>query len=228
VAELEPVAWLLAGIVVGTNTGRGWARSRRALVAAGLAALAALAVLAAGTLDVAADHRARTLGSGGTGPRPTALRPDAIRYYLAEARAGQPDAARKALERALDLWPRDPIVRLEHARLLLEEARGTGSTATLAQARAELERLSRDDPRNAAVLLRLGVARALAKDAAGAERAWLRAERLAPRSGAAAVNLAIAYAQAGDWPKARAAAQRALALDPANEVATQILNTNGT
>ncbi|MGH9154891.1 MAG: tetratricopeptide repeat protein [Acidimicrobiales bacterium] len=82
---------------------------------------------------------------------------------------------------------------------------------------ATLEALAADDFRQAEVLLRLGLARALAGDHPVAERAWLAAERLAPASAAASTNLAEAYARAGRWEEAQAAARRALSPDPGDQ-----------
>jgi tetratricopeptide (TPR) repeat protein len=240
VAELEPVAWLLAGIVASCVARPGEltaVRAPRALpaAAAGLAAVA----LVAGVLDLVADRDARTAlvaaGAGGhAGPghprRAARLRPDAVRYRLVAARAlearGSVEglaAAVATLDTALSLSPRDPVVRSERARLLLERARRSGSAADVAAAREALERLGSADPRNAQVLLRLGLGRQLAGDAAGAEHAWLRAERLAPRSAAASTDLALAYAAASRWSDARAAALRALAREPADDRARQVL-----
>jgi tetratricopeptide (TPR) repeat protein len=115
------------------------------------------------------------------------------------------------------------VVRGEQARLLLERARRTGTRHDRSAARAALERLRHDDPRNAAVLLRLGVVRALDGDERGAEHAWLAAEDLAPRSAAASTDLAVLYARNGRWPDAAAAARRALERDPGSELARDVL-----
>jgi O-antigen ligase/Tfp pilus assembly protein PilF len=233
VAELEPVAWLLAGMVVravAAGDGDAVVRARPRPVAAGVACVVAVGVLAAGVLDVAADRRARALLAHGASALPSHLRPDALRYHLVEARAaedaGRLDAAIAAVDDGLDVSGRDPVARSERARLLLEQARATRAPADVAAARAALERVAHDDPRNAEVALRLGVARALAGDEAGAERAWRKAERLAPRSPAASVNLAVAYARAGQRDKARAAARVALDRDPSNRRAAEILETS--
>jgi Flp pilus assembly protein TadD len=229
IGELEPVAWLLAGAVVGEMAQASEWRQVRLPRAVGVAA-AGLAVLAlvAGGLDVVADHRADAALRGNGDPTGApALRPDVLRYRLAAARALEDDgsygAAIVQLDRALDVSPRDPVVRMTRARLLLERARRSGDPAQLAIARTALRRLRADDPRNAEVLLRLGVAEALSGDDGAAERAWKAAERLAPRSAAASTDLALAYARLGRTAEARAAARRALARDPSNARARQIL-----
>jgi tetratricopeptide (TPR) repeat protein len=170
---------------------------------------------------------------GGTvaGPeRAVSLRPDQLRYRLVAARAYEArgslsgvDLALAQLDRALDLSPRDPIARSEHARLVLERARRNHRRVDAQKARDELEHLRRDDPRNAQVLLRLGVARALTGDDRGAEAAWLDAQRLAPRSAAAPTDLAVLYARQGRTADARAAARRALARDPEALAARDVL-----
>jgi Flp pilus assembly protein TadD len=83
--------------------------------------------------------------------------------------------------------------------------------------------LRHDDPHNAQVLLRLGVARALDGDDRGAQRAWTAAEQLAPRSAAASTDLALLYVRRGDWPAAAAAAKRALDRDPGSQQARDVL-----
>ena len=239
VAELDPVAWLLAGVVVSRAVRPDERitppRPRLVPVVAGAAAAAALA---AGVLDVAADRRARAALAAVARQEPVGdpaaaarLRPDAVRYRLVAARAEAagtaPGGLGRALdhvERALDVSPRDPVARSERGRLLLARARRSGDRADARAARRGLEALARDDPRNAETLLRLGLARDLDGDSAGAERAWLEAERLAPRSAAAPANLALAYARAGRWDDARAAARRALAREPSDARARQVLD----
>ena len=215
VAELEPVAWLLAGTVVATGDRSLALRPRRWMpaVAGGLAAVA----LVAGVLDVVADRRARDIVASDTvDPTGAArLRPDALRYRLAAARQLPPARAIAQLDRALDVSPRDPVVRSERARILLE--------LDPPLALAALQDLAADDPRNAEVLLRLGLAHARTAHPADAERMWKRAEYLAPKSAAASTNLALAYAQQGRWPAAAAAARRALARDPDNDRARAVL-----
>jgi hypothetical protein len=240
-AEIDPVAWLLAGVVVGRVAPPGDRIALRvpAAMRAAAGALAAIA-LVAGVLDLAADRDARTTlaaiadGRLPAGDHAAELRPDAVRYRLVAARAlesrGTPSGVDRALAHvrdALDVSPRDPLARSEEARLLLSRARLTRAGTDIAAARRALAALLDDDPRNAETLLRTGVAASLAGDDEAAERAWLAAERLAPRSAAASVDLALAYARAERWEDARAAARRALARDPGNERALDVLRRAG-
>jgi O-antigen ligase len=245
-AELDPVAWLLTGIVAASvaRPAEAAAAHRVPRPVPALAGALALTALVAGALDVVADRDARAtlaavaaerLPGAGQAPR---LRPDAVRYRLVAARSlaatGTPSGIDRALaqvDHALDLSPRDPVARAEEARLLLERARLTSDGEAIRAARRALDRLLADDPRNAETLLRSGVAAALDGDDAAAEGAWLAAERLAPRSAAASVDLALAYARTQRWDEARAAARRALQRDPGNERALEVLRrarANGT
>ncbi|HEX2701032.1 MAG TPA: O-antigen ligase family protein [Acidimicrobiales bacterium] len=238
VAEIDPVAWLLAGVVVARVARKDeLVRLRPPRAVPVIAGAVAAAALVAGTLDVVADRVAkRTLAAAADGRAVDAtaaarLRPDAVRYRLVAARALEsgtaPGAHRKALEqldRALDVSPRDPVAGAERARLLLDRARRTAAPADIATAAATLRALARRDPRNGETQLRLGIALDLSGNAAGAERAWLAAEHLAPASAAAPANLALAYAEAGRWDEARAAAMRALRRDPGNEQARRVLD----
>jgi O-antigen ligase/Flp pilus assembly protein TadD len=232
VPELDVVAWLLAGLVVGATVRSGEKRSysvsRVVPVALGVVGFAALM---AGVLDVAADRSARrALADAADADRAMHLRPDALRYRLVAARAHEAtgtadglDAAIERLREARALSPGDPVAGTELGRLLLDRARRTGAAVDIDQARRHLEGLAPRDPHNAETQLRLGLARALDGDDAAAEQAWLSAERLAPRSAAASTNLALAYARLGRTDDARAAAGRALRRDPAAERAHDVL-----
>ena len=238
VAELDPVAWLLAGLVVSRVLQSSEVRRMRPpRVVPVLAAVATAGALAAGVLDIGADRVARrTLAAAADGQptdpdRAARLRPDALRYRLVAARAWDASTAAGArakalyqVDRALDLSPRDPVARAERTRLLLDSARLTKAPADVRAARTALEQLASEDPRNAETLLRLGVARDLAGDVEGAEEAWRAAERLAPRSSAASTNLALSYAEAGRWDEAAAAARRALRRNPSDARARQVLD----
>jgi tetratricopeptide (TPR) repeat protein len=234
-AELDPAVWLLAGLLAAraplAEPGTGASRQARPAVAVG-AAVAAIA-LVAGWRDVVADRAAkRSLAALGRGQlatagraaqRATDQRPDVIRYRLVAAGADRAqatpagfEAALKDLDRALDVSPRDPVVRGERGRVLIDAGR-------FAEARAWMEDLVADDPLNAEWQLRLGVAAARVGKLPEAERAWTAAEDLDPRSPAPAINLATAYADAGRWTEARAAARRAIQRDPTNQQAADLL-----
>lgn len=240
IAELEPVVWLLAGTLSVHRSPRIAGRTVHRTRLAGVVAVVAVLALVAGALDVVSDRRAkRELGAIASGEfvHATAakLRPDQVRYWLADASVHESDGTDRGLRRALDdiehaldVSPHDPVVQREKGRLLLAQARRGTSPSV---ARGYLGALSRRDPHDAETLLRLGIAHDLAGDAAGAIAAWRRAEYLAPRSAAASTNLAVAYARAGRRTAARKAAERALQRDPQNETAFQLLEElkeNGT
>ena len=219
-AELDPVAWLLAGAALAAG---GAAEVRLPRV---LPVVAAAGFAVAGVLGVVADRQARA----GDPSAAADLRPDVVRYRLAEAAEHEAvgssaglDRAIASVDRARGVSPLDPAVRSEWTRLLLARAQRTGTPRHVRLARAALEDLADLDPRNAEVLLRLGVARALDGDDRAAERAWLDAERLAPRSAAASVDLALAYERQGRAGEAAVQAERALARDPGNPDATEVL-----
>lgn len=237
VAELEPIAWLLAGMCATPLTTLSPQAPRRRFIAA-IAGVLAAAALGVGVLDVVADRRAKRTLAAIADDTPAAatvanLRPDQVRYHLVDAQAHESPGATRGIiqaiadvDEALDVSPRDPVARREKARLLVALARRSNAPANAKQrALAYLEQLAQDDPRNAEVLLRLGIARDLTGDTQGAVVAWRRAEYLAPKSGAASSNLAVAYAQQGRTSEARNAAKRALARDPDNGPAQQVLDS---
>ncbi|MGE3621481.1 MAG: O-antigen ligase family protein [Acidimicrobiia bacterium] len=196
VFELEPLAWLLAGVVVATTAtapGRALPRGRRP---AG-AALAALALLAAtaGALDVAADRAARRAdvalarGDGRAAARAArqaaGRRPDVLRLHLLVARAAVAAdegtlAGLAALDDALALSPDDPVARRERARLLVVRADATRTPAHLATARdavaTELDR----DPLDPQLWALRAVVAELDGDEPGARAAVDRARALTP------------------------------------------------
>ena len=222
-AELDPTAWLLAGSAIAA----GPTASRRWLAAPSLALAAVLA--GAGALGVVADRSRQN-------DRAARLRPDVASYHLAVAAdeesvgsSASLDRAIAAVDRAGRWHPLDPIVVAERTRLLLERALRSGTSGHVASARTALEDAVLDDPRNAELLLRVGVARSLDGDDDAAEDAWRDAERLAPRSATASVHLALLYARTDRTDEARAAAFRALRREPGNAVAERLLeSTDGT
>ncbi|HEX7131134.1 MAG TPA: O-antigen ligase family protein [Iamia sp.] len=238
-AEIEPVAWLLAGVLLafplprtGDQIERVAVRSDHRFGVVGVrVALAGLAVVAliAGIRDVAADHRAdvaaRALAAG-DGPTAAAaatdavtLRPDVVRLRLlagrAEVAAGEGLlAALDQVAAALRTSPGDPIVRRERIRLLVARAAATEVPEHARRARAEADAEVADDPANGALWLLAGEAARLDGDPERAREAWERAEHLDPRSPAAAVDLALLHLAAGRDDEARAALDRARAVDP--------------
>ncbi len=240
-ADIEPVAWLLAGMVV-AHVARSEERVDLhaprpvALLVAGLAVVAAVA----GARDVMADRATRAASAAlarGDDPvaqhqaaRAAALRPDQIEYWLAAEQADAAPDTPSAITRglsdlhtALGISPGDPLLLDERGRLLLERALRSGSAGDLAAAHADLARLVSADPFDAQDQLRLGVAAAQGGDRRGAQQAWLAADRLAPASASAATDLAILYAGEKRWRDAAAAAHQALARDPSDASARGVL-----
>lgn len=198
VVELEPLAWLLAGLLLAAApaaTARGGQVERTVPVPV-LAALGLVATVAlvAGLTDLAADRHARraadalAAGDGAAAASSAAaatdLRPDTVRLHLLDGRARVADqqgftAALESVDRALALSPGDPVVRLERARLLVARAEATRSPAHIDRARAEVERLLADDPRHAELWRLAAVAADLDGDRSSAEEAQHRAGELA-------------------------------------------------
>jgi putative inorganic carbon (HCO3(-)) transporter len=236
-AEVEPVAWLLAGVLLaadpsrtGDQISRPEGRSDRHYgVGRVVLAGAAVVALVAGVRDVAADHRAagaaRALADG-DGPAAAraaedavALRPDVVRLRLLAARADE--AAGEGIVAALDqveaarrTSPGDPIVERERIRLLVARAAAPEIPAHARRARRAADAAVADDPADGALWLLAGEAARLDGDPVRARTAWERAERLDPRSPAAAVDLALLHHDAGRDAEARAALDRARAIDP--------------
>jgi O-antigen ligase len=179
-AELDPMAWLLAGVLarrMATDDELATVTVPAATpVMAGALATAALGV---GALDVAADHDARTTLRAladerlPTGTAAARLRPDQVRYHLVAARAGAARqtpsgyrAALQALDDAAAISPADPVVERERARVLLDRANQFGDRPSVDAARRQLRRLLRDDPHNKELRAWLDAANQIANQAA--------------------------------------------------------------
>jgi hypothetical protein len=195
VVELEPLAWLLAGLLVASASP---APPRR--FAAGRAGPALLGVLAAvalvaGVADVAADRRAGTavdaLARGDHRAAATAAeaavsrRPDTVRLRVLAAAAVVADdqgtlAGLRQLDRALDVSPGDPIVLLDRARLLVERAEATHVPAPLVRAEQEVDDLLAADAHNAALWRLAARLAAVRGDATAEQDATARADDLTP------------------------------------------------
>lgn len=236
-AEVEPVAWLLAGVVVAqprpapARSPHGPARSPHGAVRVARWACAALAVVAAvaGGRDVLADRDAgRAVDALAVGDGRAALaaaddavarRPDEVRLHLLRARArvaaGEgTEAALAAVEDAAAVSPDDPVVRRERARLLVQRAAATEVPADAAVARVAVEDALDADPVSGDLWLLAGEAARLDGDPDAAARAWTRAEALTPARPDAALDLALLHAATGDDAAARAALDRARAIAP--------------
>ncbi len=200
IAELEPLVWLLAGLVLAASPSfvdrsspqRSFAVHRTLPVLLGV--LAAVAFVA-GVLDVAADRQAAraadalaegdTAAAADAAANATRLRPDVVRLHLLEARARVADeqgtlAGLAAVDDALSVSPADPIARRERARLLVVRAEATRAPDHIDEARTEVERLLARDPLDATLWALAAVSAELDGDQAAARQALERAEDLSP------------------------------------------------
>ena len=229
-AEIEPIVWLLAGVVVaGTarpHERRVWVISRSAVT---IAAGAALVALAAGITDVVADRRAhRAVDARSRGDAEAAfvhassaasLRPDELRLHLLKAETAR--AADRGIVVALDaiddaraVSPLDPIVVTRRAALLVDRAEATLVPEHAAEATAALADSLRNDPLNAELRVLEGRAARIRFDDDAAEQAWLTAEDLAPQRPTPAAYLALLYVDQGRNAAARDAIGRASKIAP--------------
>ena len=181
-SEVDPVFWILAGIVVGSTALVSETRVVRGTKPAGvvLGAVAGLAFVA-GVADVVADRAAdAALGGRGEPERAADLRPDVIRYRMVAARLLPTAEALAEIDAALDISPRDPIVREERARLLTQLSSETGDDADVAAALDAWQSLVADDPNNARYHLNLGAVQQRTGDLDAAVASWQTAADLAP------------------------------------------------
>jgi hypothetical protein len=201
IVELEPMVWLLAGVVVSVS--QGWHQSielRPRLIPAVVGA-AAMVALVLGVTEVVADRRAGEAAdalargdhsaAADAAGRAVDLRPDTVRLHVLAARTAVADdqgtlAGIRELDAALDVSPGDPIVLRERLRLLVARAAATLVPAHLTAAQDELDRLLAADPSNAAYWQQAEALAELAGDdeaAADAHRRWKAltpAERMLP------------------------------------------------
>jgi len=195
VSELDPIAWLLAGVVAAGTTPP---RPRRALVVHAKTAVASVVVIVAivaGVLDVAANrlaYDAVAASADGNGvaarevaTRATRLRPDSIAYRMIAVQvllaADTVTATDLALAQATDAldWSRhDPIAVDLWASGLLQRAVQTGDQVDGRSALAAWEVLVARDPSRARWQLQLGRAAAVLGEVDIAREAWERAAAL--------------------------------------------------
>lgn len=196
IAEVDPAAWLLAGVVAVAIEARP-----PATIPAGPTRLAA-GVLAGvltvgGVLAVAADRdlrRAQRAGGRGldalalvAADRATSRRPDDIdAWYVAAQVASTPpgllavDAGLDRVEAGLRWSPRDPALRSLHEALLVERALRSGLPSDLRTAAAAAEALVADDPAGPAHHRHLGLVLAAQGRTARAAAELRRALELDP------------------------------------------------
>jgi O-antigen ligase len=212
-AEVDPMFWAFAGLLLANaaplqgerSASRPSRTARLVTVPVALAGLVVCLALAKEVMsdreleraveaNASADHRSALAAAD----HATRLRPDSVRNWFVAGRiAARGDtiidigAALDRIESGLRRSPRDPILRTEHASLLLEWARRSERPADQAKAVAELEQLVADDPNNAEHHLQLGLAHALGEDFDAATEQLLRAKDLAPKSDAPTVDLAL-------------------------------------
>jgi len=199
-AELEPIAWLLGGVLLAATASRETTVTVARVVTRRVSALlsiVALVALFAGARDVVADRTAReavdALGRGA--PHLAAanardavdLRPDEVRLHLLLAQAQEADqqgtaAALANVADALRVSPRDPASQRLRAELLIDRATATHLPNDIANARGATNRLVEADPHNSALWALDGQAALVAGDQAGAAASFAEADRLAPRS----------------------------------------------
>jgi len=242
-AELDPVLWILAGLLVARRPRHDNYRPplfrqvsgarRAAMLGAGL--LAALSAIA-GLSDIAADHavanavdesdpaRALELADTARSRRPDSIRYDFIASRIA-SRAGTVDAFTTAIERlddGLSVSPLDPALRVERAAMLLELARRTDTDADREHARTELEALAIDEPRHPRVLMTLGIARALTGDGDSSIEVLERASSLDPGAVDPLINLAVVHLERGELDHGREILDRIDEIAPGNTVAQSL------
>ena len=197
-AELDPVWWLFAGMLIAAAPRHDGTEPRRRLRPVAVAALVlAPAALVAGVLDVAADRlaeRSLTITKDddiddalGAAERAVDLRPDDLRYRsivieLHRERGTLADIDRALTHAAAALrWSaHDPIALDARATVLSDRAAITGDAADVDAAVAAWQQLVDRDPVRARWQVQLGRAASLAGDADLARHALTAAAALRP------------------------------------------------
>lgn len=234
-AELDGAFWVGAGVLV-AHTRPSDSLVQPRLITRYVALLLGAAVATFGVTDVLADHLAKQAiaTSAIDNPEPDGwygyavvgdavlledavdLRPESIRYRFLAANAKVGTDLGQAidhLDRALDVSPGDPILRIRHAQLLSSLADNTGDATDMHAALQTWRILAETDPHHPTVQLALGVAEITMGNESEAESAWLLAEFLAPNSPEPAQNLAKLYASQGRDEEATQAGLRAIERD---------------
>lgn len=194
-AELDPVWWLFAGMLIAAMPRSDRAQESRRLRPVALAALVfAPVALVAGVLDVAADRLAEQSlaiddidDALGASERAVDLRPDDLRYrsivialHRERGTLADIDSALAHADAALHWSADDPIALDARATLLSDRAKITGDDPDVASAVAAWQRLVERDPVRARWQVQLGRAASLAGDIDLARSAWRAAAALRP------------------------------------------------
>ncbi|MCX6521271.1 MAG: O-antigen ligase family protein [Actinobacteria bacterium] len=204
-AELDPVWWLFAGMLIASTPSDAEHEPRRWTRAAGLAALALAPVaLVAGVLDVAADRLSeRSLAAHdlddaiASAERAVDLRPDDLRYrsvaielHRERGSLADIDLALEHADAALRWSPDDPIALDAFATLLLDRSAITGTAADVDAALDAWRSLVERDPVRTRWLVQLGRAASLADRIDEAHAALTAAAELRPDDASIATLLA--------------------------------------
>ena len=190
-AELDPLAWLLAGAAVGDAAWRVVTvrlPARRVLV--GASGVLVVAAVALGVTDVAADRLAARAAGGGQlaladARRAAELRPDVFRLHLLRAAAAEDtgtlagvDEAITAVGAAARWTPDDPVVRRRDAEYRLRRAEITGRPDDVEAALVAWQDVVDGDRHCFECQLGLGRAAVLAGNVPRARDAWRAAAAL--------------------------------------------------
>jgi O-antigen ligase len=163
-AELDPIFWILAGILVTRTPRRALLATMRARWLVAPIAAATLVALVYGGREVLADRALKRAAHTHDVPAAlrdaddaTRLRSDSIRTWYVAARIAQRgdaltdvDAALDRVQQGLDRSPRDPALRDLYGELLVERAARSRLASDISAARRETDRLVADalhDPR---------------------------------------------------------------------------------
>ena len=159
-AELDPLLWVLVGMLVARTPTRARTGTLRARWLVAPVAIATFFGAVYGAREVLAD-RALERAATASDPRlarreaddATRLRPDSIRTWYVAARIAQRgdaltdvDAALDRVAHGLDRSPRDPALRVLYGELLVERATRSRLSDDIATARRELARLTAGAP----------------------------------------------------------------------------------
>jgi hypothetical protein len=154
-AELDPILWLLVGLMVARTLGSARLVTLRARWLVAPIAIATVLAVVYGGREVVADRALKRAADASDtraalreADQATRLRPDSIRTWYVAARIAQRgdaltdvDAALDRVERGLDRSARDPALRDLYGELLVERAARSGLAGDIETARRELDRL---------------------------------------------------------------------------------------